>query len=96
MEGNTIAAFFLSKCRHAGYDDRGGAKELASPEELARDIRAALGAMREARRAQERPLAGELTAIPDRREMHNSGTRQRIVAGSTIPPGRETSCECDP
>lgn len=48
MEGNVVAAFFLLKCRHQGYDDRAGAKESVSPEELARDIRAALGAMREA------------------------------------------------
>ena len=48
MEGNIVAAFFLLKCRHQGYDDRASAKESASPEEVARDIRAALGAMREA------------------------------------------------
>jgi transposase-like protein len=47
MEGNVVAAIYLTKVRH-GYDDRAGAKESVSPEELARDIRAALGAMREA------------------------------------------------
>jgi hypothetical protein len=45
MEGNTIAAFFLLKCRHAGYDDRGRGIETPTPEEAARDIREALAAM---------------------------------------------------
>ncbi len=45
MDGNVVAAFFILKCRHAGYDDRGRGIETPTPEEAAREIREALAAM---------------------------------------------------
>jgi hypothetical protein len=45
MDGNIVAAFFLLKCRHEGYDDRGREKETISPEDYARQVRAALQAI---------------------------------------------------
>lgn len=45
MDGNVVAAFFLLKCRHAGYDDRGIEKQDRSPDELAQRIHQALRAM---------------------------------------------------
>lgn len=48
MEGNVVAAFFLLKCRHAGYDDRGVERASEkSPEEIAREIHQSLRAMDE-------------------------------------------------
>ena len=46
MEGNVIAALFLLKSRHAGYDDRSSKREVAvDPAEIARQIREALTAI---------------------------------------------------
>lgn len=45
MEGNVVAAFFLLKCRHEGYDDRGKDAEQTPPDEYARQVRLALTAM---------------------------------------------------
>lgn len=47
MGGKVVAGFFLLKCRHEGYDDRGREREQTSPEEFARQTRAALAAMDE-------------------------------------------------
>jgi hypothetical protein len=48
MDGNVVAAFFLLKCRHEGYDDRGKERDPGvPPEERARQIQAALRAMDE-------------------------------------------------
>ena len=48
MDGNIVAALFLLKCRHAGYDDRGRGLETPTAEETAQQIREALEAMRKA------------------------------------------------
>ena len=45
MEGNVVAAFFLLKCRHPGYDDRGMEKETVTADEFARQVRHALAQM---------------------------------------------------